>query len=199
MLVAGITGGIASGKSTVTNIFRELGATIIDADLIAREVVEPGQPAWKKIVEHFGQDILLPDQTINRKKLGELVFNNPEQLALINKLTHPVIINTIKSRIAELKDPNAKGLLLVDVPLLIELNMMEMVDEVWLVYVDRETQLQRLQMRDGLSPEQAEARINAQMSLKDKCAFADRIIDNSKGIEHTRKQVLKIWEEIMNK
>jgi dephospho-CoA kinase len=196
MFVIGLTGGIASGKSTVTNLLRELGAEIIDADQIAREVVLPDQPVWLKIVQLFGEDILLADRTLDRKKLGEIVFNDPEQLQIINSLTHPVIISTIKDRIYELSKDNDKGILIVDVPLLIELNMIDLVDEVWLVFVDESIQQQRLQGRDDLSLEQAEARIRSQMPLKEKLSFADRVIDNSGSIEETRRQVLEFWRQI---
>lgn len=196
VFIIGLTGGIASGKSTVTNILSELGAEIIDADLVAREVVQPGQPAWQEIVKQFGEDILLSDGSIDREKLGEIVFNSPEQLEKLNKTTHPVIMVTIKDKINKFSKSKADGVLVLDAPLLIELNMTDLVDEVWLVYVDELTQLQRLQNRDFLSLKQAKSRIRAQIPLREKSSFADRIIDNSKSIENTREQILDLWEQI---
>lgn len=196
MKIIGLTGGIASGKSTVSCMLRDLGCIIIDADLIAREVVEPGSKTLKKIAKIFGDTIFNNDGTLNRKALGNIVFNDRSKLESLNGLIHPVIKETILQRIEDCRKSNENSIVIVDAAVLIESGMDEIVDEVWLVYVDRDTQLKRLMERDSIECFEAIARIKSQMSVEEKIKKSNRIIDNSRGLEHTKDQVIKLWSGI---
>lgn len=196
MKVIGLTGGIACGKSTVSKILAELGAAVIDADMIAREVMRKGTPVWQEVKETFGDEYLLPDGEIDRKKLGELVFSNPEALKKLNSITHPAIQKRVLSEIERLKLMSCYKAVVVDAALLIEAGWYDMVDEVWLVVADREAQIERLMKRNGLTRQQALNRINSQMAQEIKMRYADKIIDNSDGLEYTRKQVEQLWAEL---
>lgn len=198
--VVGLTGGIATGKSTVSNYLKKLGAVIIDADLVAREVVKPGERALKEIVELFGLDYLKEDNTLDRVKLGDLVFSHKEALLKLNSITHPIIVQRIKDEIEKIKKGEKKpSLLVVDAPLLIETNLHKIVDQVWLVKCTREEQIKRLMKRNNLDYMVALARINAQtMSLEEKANYAHEIIDNSNSREETKKQVNLLWVSIVH-
>lgn len=195
MHIIGLTGGIASGKSTVSTFLQNAGITVIDADKIAREVVLPNTPAYHDIVQTFGADILLPDQHIDRKKLGTLVFSQPEQLQTLNQITHPRIAQTTAALFAQAE---AQGIccLVYEVPLLFENNLQDGMHATILVSLPPDQQLQRLLQRDPITPEQAKARIHAQMPLEEKQKLADHIIDNSQSIEHTIQQTIVIWNLI---
>ncbi|ADL08389.1 dephospho-CoA kinase [Thermosediminibacter oceani] len=196
MKVIGLTGGIASGKSTVSAILRQKGAYIIDADEIAREIVKPGKPAWKEIVDYFGSDILNEDGSIKRRKLGRIVFSDDKKLAVLNRITHPRIVEEIKKELEACRQRNEK-VVVVDAALLLEIGLDMLVDEVWLVSVDEKTQVKRLIERErSISYTEALERIRAQMPLEEKLKFATRVIDNNGDIENTKKQVDRIWREI---
>ncbi len=199
MKIIGLTGGIASGKSTVSRALRELGAIIIDADEVAHAIIEPGKPAWKDIVEHFGLGVLNPDQTIDREKLGAIVFNDPEKLQVLNQITHPRVGEQFKQMIKDIKSQQADAVLFIEVPLLYETHMDRICDEVWVVWVDEETQIQRLMKRDGLSREDALKRIDAQMSLDEKAKRADVVIDNRFSIEETIETATRYYNNIISK
>ena len=194
-MVIGLTGGIASGKSTVSAKLKELGAAVIDADLLARDVVRKGEIAYNKIVQCFGEDILLPGGDIDRKKLGNIVFSDKEKLALLNSITHPEIINRMKERIQELKAEGAK-VIVVDAAILIEMGLHKYVDSVWVLSVDRETQLKRLVERDKFNYREAENRINSQFTNEVRKKYADVVIDNSKPIEEVEKGLEELWNSI---
>lgn len=196
MKIIGLTGGIASGKSTVSKILKDLGCIIIDADLISREVVKPGCETLEKITQMFGDSILNNDGTLNRKALGNIVFNNENKLQSLNEIIHPVIKETIIRRIDDYRRKNENIIIIVDAAVLIESGMDEIVDEVWLVYVDYDTQLHRLMERDGIGSAKADARIKSQMSVEDKMKRSTRIIDNSKDLNYTKAQVIELWKEI---
>ncbi|MGI6678772.1 MAG: dephospho-CoA kinase [Dehalobacterium sp.] len=196
MKIIGLTGGIASGKSTVAKYLRELGAQVIDADEIAREVVLPEQPAYRDIVREFGREILLPDGTLNRQKLGSIIFKNPAARKKLDQITHPAIYREIERQVEEYKAQAPEGLVFLDVPLLIETGMHEKVDEVWLTFLPEELQLQRLMERDGFSKSEGEKRLSSQLPLREKIKFAHRVIDTSGLLEETRKQVVDCWEKI---
>ncbi|KYO64291.1 dephospho-CoA kinase [Thermovenabulum gondwanense] len=197
MKVIGLTGGIASGKSTVSGILREKGAYIIDADEISKALVEPGKPAYLEIVKHFGQEILNEDGSLRRKKLGRIVFADKEKLALLNKITHPKIIEEIKRRLEEAANRN-ENVVVIDAALLIELGLYKMVDEVWLVTIDEKTQLERLLKRDSfLEEKEAKDRIRAQMPQEEKVKYATRIINNSGDFSQLLKQVEDYWRELV--
>lgn len=191
MFVLGLTGGIASGKSSISAMLKEMGFPIVDADEIARRVVEKGSPVLERIKEEFGEGVLNADGTLNRKALGQLVFSSNKKLELLNSITHPAIIEEIRRNIDAL---SAKGerLCVLDVPLLIESGINNMADAVLLVYVDEKTQLYRLMNRDHIPEELALKKISSQMSYNEKKKYADYIIDNSGSLDCTRAQLEKI-------
>jgi len=199
MKIIGLTGGIASGKSTVARTLRELGATVIDADEIAHSVIEPGKPAWEDIVKKFGSHILKPDQTIDREKLGAIVFNDPELLQELNQITHPRVAEQLKHIITTMHIEQSHAILFLEVPLLYETHLERICDEVWVVWVDEETQIQRLMKRDNLSREDAIKRIDAQMSLDEKARRADVVIDNRSSLEETIAKATKYYNEILSR
>jgi dephospho-CoA kinase len=185
----GLTGGIACGKSTVSRLLASRGAIVIDADILAREVVEPGAPALAEVVRIFGPDMLHEDGTLNRKQLGKVVFDNEAKRKRLEELLHPAIIQLMQERMAEAERLQPDKLVVADVPLLYEAQMEDMFQEVLVVAASREVQLERLMQRDGLSGEEAELRIDAQMPLEWKKEWADVIIDNSGPPEETERQV----------
>lgn len=192
--ILGLTGGIASGKSTVTNMLKSLGIVIIDADLIAREVVETGEEAYNKIVEVFGDSIIHNDGSINREKLGSIVFNNVEKRTILNNIVHPAIrekMNYLKNEYIK----NGEKIIVLDIPLLFESKLTHLVDKIILVYVDREVQRERLMARNGLTVDEAEARINSQMSLKEKIPLADAVINNNGSVTETSNQLLNVLQK----
>jgi len=191
----GLTGGIATGKSTVAKLLTERGAILIDLDKIAREVVEPGQPALLAIAERFGQAMLQPDGTLDRKKLGAVVFSDPAERKALEAITHPAIRAVMKERMAQYEADDPDRLVVVDVPLLYESKLEGYFEQVMVVYVPRETQMRRLIERDGLTPEEAEMRLGAQMDIEEKKRRADVLIDNSGTPEETDKQIGRFWRE----
>lgn len=189
MKIIGLTGGIASGKSTVSQILKELGCIIIDADKIARKVVEPGEATLQNIVKEFGPIVLSSDGTLNRKALGNIVFKDPAKLKALNSIIHPEIKRVILKEIQKIREVKSDSTVIFDAAVLLESGMDELVDEVWLVYVDYGTQLKRLMERDAIDEAQADARIKSQMPVEDKIRRSDRIIDNTKDILFTKQQV----------
>ncbi len=190
--IIGLTGGIASGKSTVSNILREKGFKVIEADKIARKVVEEGKPAYKEITDFFGDSILNIDKSINRQALGDIVFSNKELLKQLNRITHPKIYAEIRRNIKNLCQKYET--IFVDIPLLFE--ELENINknniyfhQVWLVYVDENIQVDRLMKRNGLGLEKALERIKLQIPLAKKMKMADIVIDNSKNIESLSNQI----------
>ncbi len=165
--IIGITGGIASGKSTVSLYLQELGFTIVDADLASRAVVEPGEEAYHQVVKAFGEDILLTDGNIDRVKLGSIIFNDQEKRLLLNSIVHPAVRNWMRLK-TEAALSSGEETVFMDIPLLFESKLTFMVDKTLLIYVDEQVQLQRLMNRNGLSEKEALARINSQMPLADK-------------------------------
>ena len=196
MLLVGLTGGIATGKSLVSEILRGLGGYIIDADKIAREVVEPQKPAWLEIVEFFGKDIINKDKTINRKRLGEIVFNDPLKKRKLEEIVHPRVIEEENRMVKEYLKIKPDGIVIIDAALLIEAGSHKRVDKLIVVYSDKETQTKRLMERDGLSRTDAEKRIASQMPLDEKVKMSDFVIDNSKGIEGTQRQTIDIFNKL---
>ena len=199
MKVIGLTGGIASGKSTVSSALQDLGAVVIDADEVARLVVEPGQPAWRDIVAVFGEAVLNPDGTLNREALGTRVFGCPGRLQELNRITHPRVIKYFQEELRRIEKEQPEVIVVLDVPLLFESGMDKMCDEVWVVWIDRELEITRLQERDGLSRDEALQRIEAQMPLEEKVQKADRVIDNTGTVEDTFRQVGTIFHESIGK
>lgn len=193
MKIIGLTGGIASGKSTAARLLEELGAVVVDADQLAREAVMPGTAAHRAIIEGFGTQILLPDGSIDRKALGHIIFADPAARRRLEAITHPAIATLAGQRLAALRETAGTAALYV-APLLFEAGVEGRVDEVWVVYVDRETQLARLTGRDGLSREEAEQRLAAQMPMEEKAARGSAIIDNRGTPADLKRQLLDLWE-----
>jgi dephospho-CoA kinase len=191
MRVLGLTGGIGSGKTMVGEMFAQLGAEIIDADQLAREVVEPGQPALSEIVERFGPDVRQADGRLDRAKLGGIVFADASARTALNAITHPRIRERMEAAVSERKD--RAGVLILVIPLLYESVRSALVEKVIVVWVDPQTQFRRLVERGGLTAEQAQQRIAAQMPLDQKRALADQVIDNRGTPEETRRQVETIY------
>lgn len=189
----GLTGGIACGKSTIARILRRTGAIIIDADLEAKRVVKAGSPAWRKIVNIFGEEILNPDNSINRKRLGNLVFGDPARLEQLNNIVHPETLKAIEEKIHRFRSARRWPAIVLDAPLLFEANATRLVDVIWVVQVDSATQINRLMKRDGITRQQAVERVKAQMPLKEKIARADAVIDNTGTRRETREQVAVLW------
>lgn len=194
MLVIGLTGGIACGKSTVAEMLRALGARVVDADEVARQVMTPGSPVLARVVERFGREILKPDGTLDRRRLGGLVFGDRQAREDLNRLTHPAILDAIRRRLEEARREGVETLV-IDAPLLLEAGMEDWVDEVWVVACSREQQIDRLRRRDGFALAEAEARLAAQMPLEQKLRRAHRVIRNEGSLEETRRQVLACWRE----
>ncbi|NLC07957.1 MAG: dephospho-CoA kinase [Syntrophomonadaceae bacterium] len=196
MKVIGLTGGIASGKTTVSNYLRELGAVIIDTDILAREIVEPGTPAWQEIVDYFGPGVLTPEGNLDRLALGQIVFSNPVAREKLNQMTHPRIKEKTREQLDHLAMERPETVAVVDAPLLIEASFTTLVDQIWLVAVDEQTQIARLKTRNGMSEEEARSRIASQMALSEKLKLADKVIDNSGSLAATLSQVRGLWDEL---
>lgn len=196
MLIIGLTGGIATGKSTVVEMLRRKGSFIIDADQLAREVVEPNQPAWQEIVSWLGDSVLLPDQSLDRVKIAELVFGDPQKLKKLNSIIHPWVGTRILERTREIEQKDPHAVIVYDIPLLIEADMQKMVDLILLVYAPREMQLKRLGERDSMSPEAAAQRLAAQLPIAEKRKYAHQIIDNSGSLAETERQVERFWSHL---
>lgn len=186
--VLGLTGGIATGKSTVVNIFREYGFPIVDSDLIAREIVEIGKPALAAIKATFGKEVLLPEGGLDRKKLGHLIFTHPEKRAVLDQLLAPFLRKAILEQIAQAKQKS--NLVIVDIPLLFEAGYSNAVDEIAIVYVPEALQLRRLMKRDQLSEEEAQKRIDSQWPIEEKKEKSQIIFDNQTTIAETKAQVV---------
>lgn len=195
MFIIGLTGGIASGKSTVSDILEEMGLPLIDADQVAREIVEPGQRAFNDIVREFGPRVVGPDGQLDRKALADLIFANPELRLKLNRITHPRLWEVFDYRMQEL--PPDASIVVWDVPLLLETGMDQRVDEVWLVWVDVPLQIERLMKRDNLTEDEARNRLQAQMPIEEKMKRAHRVIDNRGTVEETRKTVTKFYNELV--
>lgn len=197
-MIIGLTGSIASGKSTVANMLKEYQFPIVDADLVARIVVEPGKPALREIVEVFGEDILLEDGNMNRKKLGDLIFHSPEMRKKLNRIIHPAIRQEmIEQREKWLSEGHE--VVVMDIPLLFESKLQHFVEKILVVSVTEENQLARLMERNGFSEEEARARISSQLPLSVKEEGADAVIFNNESIEKTSEQlasILKKWQVV---
>ncbi|EJQ27442.1 dephospho-CoA kinase [Bacillus cereus] len=197
-VVIGLTGGIASGKSTVSQMFRELSIPVIDADIIAREVVERGKPAYNKIVEVFGMEVLQEDGELDRPKLGSVVFYNEEKRLQLNKIVHPAVREEM-NRQKEMYIKEGMQAVVLDIPLLFESKLTSLVDRILVVAVKPHTQLERLMKRNNFSEEEATARIQSQMPLEEKVKNADEVINNDGTIMGTKTQlqvILKKWNII---
>jgi dephospho-CoA kinase len=199
MFVAGLTGGIASGKSTVAAIFKEAGAYIIDADQIAREAVHRESPAYRDIVSRFGRSLVLDDGQIDRKRLGAIIFNDPVERRALENIVHPQVKKEISLRLDRVRRDAPGAVVLVDVPLLFETGMDRNYQAALVVYLPERLQLTRLMTRDGINETDALVRIRSQMPIEKKKSLATHVIDNSGSIENTRSQALEIYRQFASK
>jgi dephospho-CoA kinase len=196
MIVIGVTGGIGTGKSTVAGMFRQLGAVVLDADVIAHQVMEPKRLAWRRIVQAFGEEVVNDDETIDRRKLSEVVFQSTEARRRLERIVHPPVLREIRRRLHELRRSRRTWAVVLDVPLLIEAGAQALVDALVVVTAPPEIQRERLRVKHGWSDEELEARRTAQMELSAKVALADYVVDNADGVEATRTQVKRLWEQL---
>ncbi len=196
MIVVGVTGNMGSGKTTVSRMLRDMGAEVVDADQLAREIVQPHRPAWRELVAEFGSSILREDGTIDRRRLARMVFADAERLRRLNEITHPRIIEEIDARIRAARRRGDTRVLVIDAPLIIEAGMVSMVDRIWLVRADQEVRMQRLLQRGEYTRSEIRDRLRAQMPENEQLRYADAVIDNSGCIEETRRQVRALWEEL---
>lgn len=195
-MVVGLTGGLGTGKSLVAKEFKRLGAHLVDADEIAREVTRPGTPAYDGIKKEFGPGFIGPDGAIDRKALASLAFSDPERLKRLNEITHPAIIREIEARVEVIKKDHPGEIIVLDAPLLIEVGLEKKMDRVVVVYADEKTQTQRIRERNGLGLEEAQMRIGAQMPVKEKVDFADFVIDGNGSVEEALGAVEGIYERL---
>jgi dephospho-CoA kinase len=196
-LLVGLTGGIATGKSTVSAMFRALGAVVIDADQLAREVVEPGEPALARVVEEFGPGVLGPDGRLDRKALGAIVFADAGRRRRLEALLHPPIRERLARRLAELAAQGFRGLVIFDAPVIVESGFHRTMDRLVVVVADEATQLARLMARDGIDRDEARRKVRSQLPLEDKARLADYVIDNSGDRAATEAQVRRVHAALM--
>jgi len=196
ILLVGLTGGIASGKSIVAAMLEEMGAQIIDFDILARKVVEPGRPAWKEIVDCFGREILLDDDNLDRKMLSGIVFSDTEKRKRLEAFIHPRISEEFIKQVDRiaLKDP--ASIILGVVPLLFEGKMQDLYQQVVVVYISGKKQIERLTERDGISRKEATRILDAQMPIDEKVGYADLVINNEGPLQETREQVRRLWQAL---
>jgi dephospho-CoA kinase len=196
MIVLGLTGGIGSGKGLATAFFRGRGAAIIDADEIAREVVQPGSPVLAELVAAFGDEVLRGDGSLDRRKLANLVFGNAAAVATLNAITHPVILREVDRRVAELRREGRSSVACVVAPLLLEAGYRAAVDRVIVMWAGGEERLRRVMQRDGVSREEVLGRMAAQMPSEEQRRLADWVVDTTEGEETARRQLEAIWREV---
>ncbi|WP_319404723.1 dephospho-CoA kinase [uncultured Desulfosarcina sp.] len=196
MIIAGLTGGIATGKSTVSRFLSEAGALIIDADKISREVVSQGTAGYNEILSFFGRTILLPDGEIDRKRLGEIIFNDPEKKAHLDAIVHPRVFERSAEMIAQISTQTPDAVVILDIPLLLEADMGNDLAELIVVYVPEILQLKRLMKRDGIDEQAAMARIRSQMPIEEKRKRATVVIDNSRTLSDSRRQALAVFNRL---
>jgi dephospho-CoA kinase len=196
MLLVGLTGGIASGKSLVTRTFRDQGAHVIDADKIVHDLLSPGQDAWREVIDHFGSAIQQPDGAIDRRKLGDIIFNRPEERAWLNQCIHPRVFEAYHKQVMHLRERQPDAVVVLDAALLIETGYHRKMDKIVVVYAAQQDQVKRLMERDRFTLEQALARISSQMPLAEKRTHADHVIENTGTREETERQAREIFDKL---
>jgi dephospho-CoA kinase len=197
VLLIGLTGGIASGKSTVSGILQELGAKIIDTDQLARQVVAPGQPAYREIVAAFGRRVLQPDGSLDRRALGRIVFNDAAARERLNAITHPRIRELAAAKTEYWRQQDAGAVIVIEAPLLLEAGMDAMVDAIWVVTAPQPLRLERIRRRDNLSRQEAESRLRAQEAGEaERLSRATVVINNSGDLQATRAAVVAAWQDL---
>jgi len=195
MVVIGVTGGVGTGKSTVAKMFQRLGAVVLDADAITHQLMEPKRLAWRAIVKTFGESILNDDQTINRRGLAAVVFSDEQRRKRLEGIVHPRVLRAIRHELRHLRRSRGIRAVVVDVPLLVEAGAEDLVDALVVVTAPPEAQRERLKRQHGWSDEEISKRIGAQWELSAKAALADHVVDNSDGVDVTRTQVKRIWNQ----
>jgi dephospho-CoA kinase len=193
MRTIGLTGGIGSGKSTVTNILAELGAPVIDADKVGHAIYEPGGPAYADMIATFGEGILAPDRTIDRRRLGPIVFADPAALKRLNSIVHPKMFQRMREMVAAMRAAGESKPIVVEAAVLIEANWQPLCDEIWLVVTSQQRVIERVERDRGLKPEQTEARIRAQLSDDERRRHATLVITNDGTLDELRAQVVAAW------
>lgn len=196
MTIIGVTGGIGAGKSSVSQILKELGAHVIDADELSRRAVEYGMPAYFKIIDEFGTQILEGDKSINRKKLAEIVFNSPERRKRLEEIVHAEVVDAMLKEIKRLVNENYQGLVVLDVPIPVEHGFLDTAHTVWVVTAPEETRIKRVCQRSGLSYEEAKSRINSQMPQHEYIRLADEVIENQGTLEELYQKVAELVEKL---
>jgi dephospho-CoA kinase len=196
MLIVGLTGGVASGKTTVSQLLKEEGAYIIDADQIARDLVQPHQPAWSELIKAFGKEILQEDGSIQRKKLADKVFADLSQRKLLNQILHPRIRKEMEQKAKKIGQKDPEAIVVIDAPLLVELGDHRQMDKLVVVTSTQKQQIKRLRERDGISPEEALRMFASQMPVEDKVKLADFVIQNKGSFQETKKKTREIFKEL---
>lgn len=194
-LVVGLTGGIATGKSTVAVMFEDLGARVISADAVVHDLLRNGTSVWQEVVREFGDGILQPDGEINRRKLGDIVFHDPEQRRRLEAIVHPSVLKYLREQAREFRE-NCTGVLVLEIPLLVEVSAFDLVDKVLVVTAEQDTQIMRLENRSGISSEEAALRVSAQMPIAEKVRYGDWTVSTDGTLRSTKEQVYKIWASI---
>jgi dephospho-CoA kinase len=196
--ILGITGGIGSGKSTASQMLGELGAVVIDADQVGHKIYLPNTPAWREIVEEFGEVVVAPDQTIDRTKLGPIVFSNAQKLQALNRITHGKIYAYIQGQIDYIREHHADGVVAVEAAILLEAGWRSLVEQLWVVVATEDVVIARLQAYKNMPEDQARARIKAQMSNDERIAQADTVIWNNAALPELRQAVEAAWHKLSN-
>jgi dephospho-CoA kinase len=196
LLILGVTGGIASGKTTVADMLAELGAPIIDFDLLARQVVGPDKPGFREIVDYFGDQVIGKDGSLDRKRLSGIVFHDPAKRKVLEGITHPRIVAAFVRQVRQTAENDPHGIVQAVIPLLFEVNLRHLVHKVLLVYVSPDKQVERLTRRDSISQEEARRILKAQMPIDQKVAKADFVIHNEGNVNETRREVNALWRSL---
>ena len=196
-LVVGLTGGIAGGKSTVSMMLRDLGAQLVDFDVLARKVVQPGTPGLAKVVDSFGKQILTPDGSLDRRRLAEIVFRDRKKRRTLEQLIHPDIYEAFVRQVSRITAGQFDAVIVAEVPLLVEVNLIDLFDRIVLVYTSRQVQIERLMDRPDMTRRAAEDMLEAQLPIEEKKKYADHIVYNDGSLESTRRQVRALWEELV--
>jgi len=195
MKIIGLTGGIGSGKSTVSRFLTELGAVILDVDKVGHEAFKPDTDVWREVMAAFGRQVVTPNGDIDRKKLGEIVFGSPESLSRLNQIMHPRMYDMVKAQLEEYRRQGA-DVVFLKAPLLIEAGWVSLVDEVWVTVASQSTVLKRLEKRSGLSEQQSLSRIRSQLSSEERVKHADVVIDTECDLNELKSKVDKLWQKL---
>ena len=196
-LTIGLTGGIGSGKSAASKMLAELGAPVLDADKVGHEIYQPGAPAYRDLIDAFGEGILATDRTIDRRKLGPIVFGDPAALKRLNSIVHPKMFTRMGEMVAAMRRGGDKRPIVIEAAILIEANWQPLFDEIWLITASRERVIERVERDRGLKPEQTEARIRAQLSDEERRKYATAVIRNDGTLDELRAAVTRLWQDAL--